>query len=145
MKSISRLIALAVLATFALGAAGCSSNSKKLVGKWKLTDTEMAGKGDDKIVLFLEFKADGTGNIGMEINDPELKKMMGEGKGAMATFKWSVSGDVLELSDPSGGKGENPFGKKEKARGKIVFEGNDTVTIKPEDEKDKPVKLTRMK
>jgi hypothetical protein len=149
MKCVSRLIALTVLATLALGAAGCGSNSKKLVGKWKITelgDQTAKGKGDDKLILFLEFKADGTGGMGMEITDPELKKMMGDDKGGtLVNFKWSVSGDTLELTDTSGAKGEGPFGKKEKARGKLVFEGNDTVTIKPDDEKDKPVKLSRMK
>ena len=151
MPPLSRKVAFTLLAALALASASCNANAKKIVGKWKLTDAAAAKKGEtkdnDKIVLFLEFKEDGTGQFGIEVNDPELKKLFGESKDKLPTFKYKVSGNTLELFDlpKDGAKGEGPFAKKDRVSARMVFDGDNSVTLTSDDEKEKPVLLTRMK
>ena len=143
----SRKLAFVLLAA-ALGASGCNSNAKKIVGKWKMTKVgNEQAKGTEGIVPYMEFKSDGTGTFSIEITDPKLKEILGADKDMTANFKYKVSGDVLELSElPKDGKkaGDGPF-KADKAKGKIKFDNDDTLTLTPDDEKEKPVTLTRMK
>jgi hypothetical protein len=148
MLSLSRKVALVVLASVAIAATGCGGNAKKIVGKWNVVS---AGgkelKGDDKATPYMEFKNDGTATFGVAITDPKVKELLGDG--FSVSFKYSVSGDTLELSDlpkdGKGAKGEGPFGKTGSGKAKIKFEGDDTLVITPDDEKDKPMKLTRSK
>jgi len=143
-----KLAFVLLLAALALGASGCNSNAKKVVGKWKMTAVgDDKGKGIEGIVPYLEFRNDGSGTFGIDITDPKLKEVFGDAKDMTANFKYKVSGDTLELFDlPKDGKkgGEGPF-KSDKAKGKIKFEGDDSLTLTPDDEKEKPVTLTRMK
>lgn len=150
MLSAPRLVAFALLTALALGATGCGGNAKKLVGKWKMTsigDKDMSkDKDGDKISAFLEFRADGTGGATIETSDPaaqEFVKMLNE---KAPTFKWSVNGEKLEVTNTSkDAKSEGLFGgKKEKGTATIKFEG-DTLTITPDEAGEKPVKLTRVK
>lgn len=144
-----RLAFVLLVAALALGASGCNSNAKKIVGKWKMTAVgNDKGKGMEGIVPYLEFKNDGTGAFGLEITDPKFKDLFGDAKDMTASFKYKVSGDVIELSDfpKDGKKGDGgPFGKSDKAKGKIKFDNDDTLTLTPDDPNEKPMTLTRMK
>ncbi len=146
MSSVSRKFAFVVFALAVLTTAGCGGNAKKIVGKWKVT--EVGGKTDEGmgkgIDLILEFKSDGTGTASIETSDPkaqELVKMMND---KMPSFKWSVTGDKIELTSTMKEKGEGLFGKKEKGTGTIKFDG-DNLTLTPDESGEKTIKLTRVK
>jgi hypothetical protein len=142
-----KLAFVLLLAALALGASGCNSNAKKIVGKWKMTGLgNEKAKGAEGLVAYLEFKSDGTGQFGIEITDPKLKEFFGDAKDMTAGFKYKVSGDTLELTElpKDGKKGDSPF-KSDRAKGKIKFDNNDTLTLTPDDPNEKPVTLTRMK
>lgn len=145
MSSAIRKVAFVVFALAVFATTGCGGNAKKIVGKWKVT--ELGGKTDENmkgIDLILEFKGDGTGTASIESSDPktqELVKMMNE---KMPTFKWSVTGDKIELTSTNKDKGEGLFGKKEKGTGTLKFEG-DNLTITPDESGEKAIKLTKIK
>jgi hypothetical protein len=150
MRFLARPLALIAVCGLALACTACNSNSKKIVGKWKITqvgDQQAKSGEDDQIVFFIEFKADGTGGSGLEVNDPELKKQLEGFQNNAPTFKYKVSGDTVELfehSDSNGKGGKGPLPKKDRMKAKMNFEG-DTLTLTPEDENEKPVKMIRMK
>jgi hypothetical protein len=152
MKSVSRLIAIAILATFALSATGCNSNAKKIVGKWKMVSmTEKDGK-EQKLDFMgmtplMEFTADGNIKVGIDASSlpPEFKQKLEADKDAAAKLqemkqigKYKVSGDVIEFQEMNS-KGDSPFGKNNK--GKLVFDG-DNLTISGD---DGSIKLSRAK
>jgi hypothetical protein len=147
MLFASRKLAFALLlAALALGASGCNSNAKKIVGKWKLTKVgdKQAKEGEGAIPYF-EFKSDGSGAFTIEFTDPKAKEFFG-GKDLTFPFKYKVNGDRIDLSEVSKeGMKEGPFGKSDAPKGTIKFENKDTLVITPDDEKDKPVTMTRMK
>jgi hypothetical protein len=146
MSSLSRKVAFVAFALAVFATTGCGGNAKKIVGKWKVTS--VGGKSDDMtkggIEFIIEFKSDGTGTMSIESSDQkvaELVKMMNE---KMPTFKWTVKGDKIELTMSDKDKADGFFGKKEKGTWTIKFDG-DNLTIIPDDEKDKDIKLTRKK
>jgi hypothetical protein len=144
-----RTLAFVLFAGSVLLATGCNTNARKLVGKWKMTSVGNEKEKDvglgAGITFYIEFKSDGTGAASVEATDPkvqELVKMLNE---KAPSFSWTVTGDALELTNTSkDAKAEGPFGKKEKAKLTIKFEG-DNVTLTPEDKNEKSVTLTRVK
>ncbi|MBM3981505.1 MAG: hypothetical protein FJ304_14710 [Planctomycetes bacterium] len=135
---------LALVATsFAAVARADADNTKALVGKWKVKaigdKTDEFNKGID---LFFESRKDNTGAMSIESSDPktaELVKMLNE---KMPTFKWAVTGDNLELTSTK--KVDGLFGGKEKGTAKIKIDG-DKMTMTPDDEKEKAIKLEKIK
>jgi hypothetical protein len=151
MVRASRPLALVVLATVALFAAGCGNSKEKLVGKWKLVSmTPKDGKEQSLeqagMTILMEFTADGDIKAGVDPNSlpPELKAMMEkspEAAGKMGEMqqvgKYKVSGSSIEFVDMKK-SGDSPFGKQ---GGKMSFSG-DNLTITSD---DGTVKLTRAK
>lgn len=144
-----RALALALFASVVLLNTGCNSNAKKLVGKWKVTsvgDKSANDKGPGEGIDFIiEFKSDGTGGASIETTDPKAQEFVKKLNEKAPTFNWSVSGDTVELTNTSkDAKTEGPFGKKEKAKAKLKFEG-DSLTLTPEDKSEKTITMTRVK
>jgi hypothetical protein len=79
-----------------------SNNKDKIVGKWKLTGgTDLEALETFKAVVFLEFADDGTASLGVEVGDPEFKKLL-EKSDQKTTFGFKYklgAGDDLELYD----------------------------------------------
>ena len=85
-----------LLAALALGASGCNSNAKKIVGKWKMTGVgDEKAKGAEGIVPYLEFNSDGTGTFGIDIADPKLKELFGDAKD-MTAAQWATVKETRE-------------------------------------------------
>jgi hypothetical protein len=143
---------LAMLCT----ACGASNNKGKIEGKWKM----VSGPGFDeqakmfemlKAYFYFDFKPEGTLALGLEMSDPEMKKMF-EGKvGAEKTSftcKYKLlKGDAIEIYDlpkemqKEGGGGL--FGRnKDKARTNVKING-DNMTMTDED--GKSFQLSRVK
>jgi hypothetical protein len=152
MRFPARPLALIAVCGIALVCTACSSNSKKIVGKWKMVSVtgkdgkeQMAEPGG--IGFIMEFTSDGNVKVGLDTSTmpEEMKKLMEKNKEAGEKMnemkqvgKYKVSGSTIEFLDMQG-SGDNPFGKKQ--GGKLSFSGND-LTITSE---DATVKLTRMK
>lgn len=155
MPFAPRKFAFLVLAGLALAAAGCggSNNKGKIVGKWKfvgLGDEKDAKLADeDKLVLFMEFKDDGTGGFGLEVVDPNLKKMFKANEdGNSAAFKYKLlKGDEVEFYDlPKQMQGEKSGFKKDRGKAVIKITGDDmTMTVYDDDNKEKSARLSRLK
>src|SRR5262245_53636695 len=143
MLNVSRKFAFVLLTALALAATGCGGNASKIVGKWKVTGAgDEQVKASEGVLPYMEVKSDGTGTFGVEVTDPKAKEFFGDG--FSFNFKYKVSGDKIELTDlPKEGKKEGPFGKSDNPKGTLKFDDNDTLTITPEDPKDKPMKLSR--
>jgi hypothetical protein len=141
---VRTLALLALVATSVAGAARADDDSaKKLVGKWKVT--AVGDKTDDLNTgfdFFIEFKKDNTGAMSVESGDPKTAELIKKLIEQMPTFKWTVTGDKLELTSTK--KGDGLFGGKEKGTAKIKIDG-DKMTMTPDDEKEKAIKLEKVK
>jgi hypothetical protein len=115
---------------------GPRSDAESIVGKWKVLMGDEKAKDDERAWFYIEFKSDGTVWGGIETSDPDLKKMFGEPK---QVCKYKVSGDTIEMFEPA----EKTSFTDKTAR--LAFDGAGGLTITPADEKDKPVKLVRMR
>jgi hypothetical protein len=152
MRFPARPLALIAVCGIALVCTACSSNSKKIVGKWKMVSVtgkdgkeQMAEPGG--IGFIMEFTSDGNVKAGLDTSTmpEEMKKLMEQNKEAAEKMgetkqigKYKVSGSTIEFLDMKN-PGESPFGKKQ--GGKLSFDG-DNLTITGD---DGTVKLTRMK
>lgn len=152
MRFSARPFALIAICALALACSACSSNSKKIVGKWRFVSmTGKDGKEQKADIMgmtpFMEFTADGNIKAGLDTSTmpEEMKKLMEQNKEAAAKMseskqvgRYKVSGSTIEFLQMEKAE-ETPFGKKN--GGKLSFEG-DHLTITGE---DGSMKLTRMK
>lgn len=144
IRSLALIAISAVCFAGAVRAEDKPDNSKKLVGKWKITEVgDKEGGLAKDLDLILEFKADGSGVATIEATDPKAQEFVKKLNENPPKFKWTVTGDKVELVS-TGKKGEGLFGNKEKATAAIKFDG-DKLTMTPDDEKDKVVKLVKVK
>ncbi len=129
-----RNVASILLPSLALITIGCTRNSDKLVGKWKMTSLSRDGKQQKDplgVMPVVEFTADGNIKAGIDADSlpSELKKL---DKEAMAKLteqkhfgKYKVSGDTIEFLDT---KGDSLFGRSKE--GTLKFEGDNlAITV----------------
>jgi hypothetical protein len=147
-----RPLALIAVCGLALACTACNSNSKKIVGKWKMVSMIDKDGKEQKMDLMgmtpvMEFTSDGKLMVGLDTSNmpAEFRQKMEEDKEAVAKMsetkevgKYKVSGSTLEFQDMKG-SGDNPFGKKN--RGTMKFNG-DNLTLTGD---DGTLNLTRLK
>jgi hypothetical protein len=152
MPRFARPLVLIAVCSFSLLCTACSSNAKKIVGKWKMESmTNKDGKeqkfADMGFAPVMEFTADGNVKVSLDTSNlsPEMKQLMEQKKGdadiaseSKQVGKYKVSGSNIQFLDMKDAD-ESPFGKKQ--GGKLSFSG-DNLTITGE---DGSVKLIRMK
>jgi len=152
MRQAARPLALVAVCCIALVSTACNSNSKKIVGKWKMVSmTDKNGKEQPMEMMgmtpVMEFTSDGFIKVGMDTTNmpDEFRKQFEGNKEAPAKMsemkqvgKYTISGSVIEFHDVQS-SGDSPLGKNNK--GKISFDG-DNLTMTGD---DGTLKLTRMK
>ncbi len=116
MVPVSRTFVFALLAGFALLAAGCESKNKgKIVGKWRVTNGDVPANLGPDAGMFFEFTADGTFRAYAALGGQTIERTKG---------KYSLgTGDTVNLSDLS-----PALDGKTKSREKITING-DNMTI----------------
>jgi Lipocalin-like domain len=152
MRLSARPLALIAVCSLAMLCTACSSNAKKIVGKWKFVSMTPKDGKEQKLEFMgmsavMEFTADGNIKVGLDTSNlpAELKQKMESDKEAAAKMnemkqvgKYKVSGDTIEFQDIEK-SGDSPLGKNNK--GKLTFDG-DTLTITGD---DGSFKLSRVK
>ena len=152
MPSFYRPLALIAVCGLVLACTACNSNSKKIVGKWKMVSMVDKDGKEQKMEFMgmspvMEFTADGNIKAGMDASNmpAEFRQKFDADKDAAAKMsetkqvgKYKVSGNTIEFVDVKQSE-DSPLGKKNK--GKMTFDG-DNLTISGD---DGSLKLTRMK
>jgi hypothetical protein len=100
-----------------------------------------------KIYPFMEFKEDGTGSVGADSTDEDMKKLLLKSpEKTVFPFKYKLNfGDEVELYDlPKELQyktGRRPFGQKDRARLQVKIDGENMTAT---DEDTKEIKATKM-
>jgi hypothetical protein len=138
MRFLSRrAVVLSAVAMLVLSLSSCGSkNEGKIIGKWKVVDSskaEFKQIGDSGMYMYFEFQGDGTFNMGIGANDPNLEKLLAmSGKPLKYPGKYKLAmGETVNFTDFKGPDGKG-FDGKDKATTKVTINGDDMRMTDPD-------------